>query len=300
MGTATRWHAPIRRASAARLLAAAALAATPLTAMSAEPAGRYIVTSDKVRLHVLESGPHGGNAPVLAFVPGWSMPGSIFHRQVSALSARHPVAVLDPRGQGLSDVPPRGYTIARRARDVGEFVARYPRVVLVGWSLGALESLEYVHGHGAEKLAGLVLVDSSVGEHPPPKPPAKGGGFTADLRHDRAGALERFVRDIFRNPPPDAELAALRDQALRMPLEASLSLFPSKIHRSHWRDIARAFPKPLLYAVTPQFAEQAGNLRLARPATHVEVFTEAGHALFADDSERFNAMLENFVASLPR
>ncbi len=172
--------------------------------------------------------------------------------------------------------------------------------MLVGWSLGALESLEYVHTGNAASVAGLVLVDSSVGEHPPPKPPAKVGGFTADLRRDRAAALDRFVRDIFRNPPPDAELATLRDQALRMPLEASLSLFPSKIHRSHWRDIARAFPKPLLYAVTPQFAEQAENLRLARPATRVEVFTDAGHALFADDSERFNAMLDDFVAALPR
>ena len=300
MGTASPSRAPIRCASPARRLAAAALVAIPLAAMSAEPADRLLLTSDKVRLHVLEAGPHGAKAPVLAFVPGWSMPGSIFHKQVEALSARHPVAVLDPRGQGLSDVPPGGYTITRRAKDIGEFVARYRRVVLVGWSLGALESLEYVHAGGGRPLAGLVLVDSSVGEHPPPKPPAKGGGFAADLRRDRTATIDRFMRDIFRTPPPEAELAALRDQALRMPLEASLSLFPSKIHRSHWREIARAFPQPLLYAVTPQFAEQAENLRLARPATRVEVFPDAGHALFVDDSERFNALLEAFVASLPR
>jgi len=293
-------RAPIRCARTPRLLAAAVLAAIPLAAMSAEPAGRYMLTSDKVRLHVLEAGAHGGNGPVLAFVPGWSMPGSIFHRQVASLSRRHPVAVLDPRGQGLSDIPPRGYTTARRAKDIGEFAASYRRIVLVGWSLGALEALEFVHSGDAGRIVGLVLVDSSVGEHPPPKPTPKGGGFTADLRRDRVAALDRFVRDIFRKPPPDDELNALRDQAMRMPLEASLSLFPSKIPRSHWRDIARSFPRPLLYAVTPQFAEQAANLRLARPETRVEVFTDAGHALFADDSERFNALLEEFVATLPR
>ncbi len=109
--------------------------------MSAEPVSRWFSTSDKVRLHVLEAGPPAGVAPVLAFVPGWSMPASIFLPQLAALGERHAVAALDPRGQGLSDVPASGYATGRRAQDVAEFVARYRRVVLVGWSLGALEAL---------------------------------------------------------------------------------------------------------------------------------------------------------------
>ena len=43
-------------------------------------------------------------------------------------------------------------------------------VVVVGWSLGVLDTLAYVHTHGDALIAGLVLVDNSVGEEPAPVP----------------------------------------------------------------------------------------------------------------------------------
>ncbi|MBI3370155.1 MAG: alpha/beta hydrolase [Betaproteobacteria bacterium] len=276
-----------------RFAAAVALAAAMSDAIGAEPASHWFTTSDQVRLHVLEAGLRDGDSPVVAFVPGWSMPASIFRPQLAALGERYAVAALDPRGQGLSDVPAGGYAIGRRAQDIAEFVARYRRVVLVAWSLGALEALEYVHEHGADALHALVLVDSSVGEDPPPP---SGSDFVAELERDRPAALQGFVRGMFRSPRPEAELRALRDQAMRMPLSASISLFPSSVPRKHWRQIARAVPVPLVYAVTPPLAAQAENLRRARPATRIAVFADAGHALFVDDPERFNRLLESLLA----
>lgn len=280
-------------------LAALALAALPSYAMSAEPVSRSFLTSDRVRLHVLEAGPHGKGGPVIALVPGWSMPAWLYRPQLVQLGERYAVAALDPRGQGESPVAPGGYAIARRSQDVAEFVARYPRgkVILVGWSLGALESLEYVHKRGSGALKALVLVDSSVGENPPP---SSRGSFSAELRRDRMQALESFARAIFKTPRKDAEIHAIRDQAMRMPLEESLALFPSKVPREHWRDIARGYRGTLVYVVTPQFAAQAENLKKARPATRVEVFPEAGHALFADDPDRFNEILESLAAPAQR
>jgi microsomal epoxide hydrolase len=253
-------------------------------------------TSDGVRLRVLEAAPSASasDAPVLAFVPGWSMPAAIWRDQLAALGARHRVAALDPRGQGGSEVPAKGYTVARRAHDIAEFVDRYPRVVLIGWSLGALECLHYIHVHGDRKVAALVLVDSSVGEQPPP--PAS--RFTESLRADRAAVVERFVHAMFRSKRPPDELQALVEGALRLPAQASIALLSYPQPRTHWRDIAWAFRKPLLYAVTPQFAEQAENLRRNRPGTRIEVFEHAGHALFVDEPQRFNALLEAFVRGL--
>lgn len=262
-------------------------------AMDPEIKSESFVTSDGARLHVLEACPPGAaRSPVIAFVPGWSMPAEIWRAQLSALGARHCVAALDPRGQGESEVPAGGYNIERRAQDLGEFIARYPRVVLVGWSLGALEALECVNRHGHTSVDALVLVDSSVGEEP--QPPSA-GGFIESLKTDRRAAMEEFVRDTFRSPREDEEIAALTQAALRMPLEASLSLFPRERPRQHWRDIARSFPKPLLYVVTKEFAEQAHNLAKNRPGTRIEVFEEAGHALFADEPARFNELIERFV-----
>jgi microsomal epoxide hydrolase len=254
-------------------------------------------TTDGVRLRVLEAGTARPGQPAIAFVPGWSMPAALWRPQLEALAATHRVVALDPRGQGASELAPGGYTTERRAEDIHEFVSRHAPVVLVTWSLGSLEALQYVHAHGEDALAALVIVDSSVGEGPTPPPRDPGvPGFQDELRRDRAAVLEGFVRAMFRKPPPEADLAALKAGALRLPLEASLALFPGeRIPREHWRGVVHRFGKPLLYAVTPQFAAQAESLRQNRPATQVEVFQDAGHALFVDEPERFSALLKAFV-----
>ena len=265
--------------------------------MSAEIHSTDFVTSDGARLRVLETGPEDlararGGEPVLAFVPGWSMPAAIWRPQLARLGATRRAAALDPRGQGESDIPVSGFHIDRRADDLREFLARYEQVVLIGWSLGALEALQFIHRHGADHLAGLVLVDSSVGEEPAP-PPA--GDFLESLQRDRRSTVAQFVREMFCSVRSDDELATLTESALRMPLDASLALFPRGVPREHWRDIVRAFRKPLMYVVTEQFAAQARNLLRYRPGTRVEIFEAAGHALFVDDADRFSRVLLAFV-----
>jgi microsomal epoxide hydrolase len=254
------------------------------------------LTSDGVRLHVLEGGPAPrAGAPTIAFAPGWSMPASLWHEQMAILGKTYAVAALDPRGQGRSEIPDSGYDIARRATDLHEFVARYPRVVLVAWSLAALEALEAINVHGDARIEALVLVDSSVGEEPAP---ASGSPFIESLKENRQTTVRDFVRGMFRSLRSDRELSDLAQLALRMPLEASLALFPRSIPREHWREIAHGFSKPLLYVVTPQFAEQASNLERNRPGTRIAVFEEAGHALFADEPERFSRLVSAFVESV--
>ncbi len=222
------------------------------------------------------------------------MPASIWSAQMTALGSKYRTVALDPRGQGGSEIPADGYTVERRARDISEFLERYPRVVLIGWSLGALEVLHYVHAHGDDKVTALVLVDSSVGELP--RPPD--GSFTEQLAQDRRKSLETFVHAIFRTRRPEAQYRDLLQGALRLPLQASIDLLSYPQPREHWRDIAWAFRKPLMYVVTPQFAAQAGNLHRNRPGTRIEVFDQAGHALFADEPQRFNALIEDFVRGL--
>jgi len=256
----------------------------------------FFKTSDGVRLHVLESPARAAfaQAPVLAFIPGWSMPAAIWEPQFAGLSRKHRVVAMDPRGQGRSEIPVQGYAVERRARDIAEFLQRYPKVVLIGWSLGALEVLHYVHAHGDAKVAGMILVDSSVGEQP--RPPD--GRFTESLAQDRQKSLENFIHAIFRTKRPAEQYRSLLEGALRMPLQASIDLLSYPQPREHWRDIAWAFRKPLLYVVTPQFAAQAGNLQKNRPGTRIEVFEQAGHALFVDEPQRFNRLVEDFVRSL--
>ena len=266
---------------------------------AAETGRRSFHTSDGVKLSFIEAGQNsaGKKNLTVALIPGWSMPATIWRNQIQAFGRGHRTLALDPRGQGESEVPAAGYTAERRETDIKEFLEPLSNVLLIGWSLGAIESLQYVHMFGGERLAGLVLVDSSVGEEPAPK---AGGNFKQRLREDRDGALVDFVRAIFATPRGDDEIAELARGAKRMALEDSLALLDYPFERAHWRNIARGFKKPVLYVVTPQFEAQAANLKKNRPATQVAVFKKAGHALFVDEPERFNVLIENFARKILR
>ena len=262
-------------------------------------ARRSLKTSDDVELSVLEAGrEHAGSEKLkIVMVPGWSMPASIWQHQLDAFGRSYHTLAIDPRGQGKSQVPADGFTAERRASDIKELLDPLNNVLLIGWSLGAIESLQYVYMYGPGRLAGMVLVDSSVGEEPAPPP---GDTFLQALREDRDKSLDGFVRAIFKTARSDAEVAAMVEEAKRMSVDQSIALLSYPFPRTHWKDIAHAFTKPLLYVVTPQFAEQAANLQKHRPGTEVEVFTEAGHTLFVDEPERFNALIRKFAESLLR
>jgi non-heme chloroperoxidase len=264
-------------------------------------ADRFFITSDGVRLHYADAGASRPGAPTLVFVPGWTMPGWIFQPQIDAFTRRYRVVVLDPRGQGSSDVPASGYTYDRRGDDIAELVqqlspqgaARQP-VVLVGWSLGVLDSLAYVHAHGDTALAGLVLIDNSVGEDPPPAPSRQ--PYRKAPRQTHENFMASFVRSMFKRPQPPAYLQQLTAAALRTPEPAANALLGYKVPRTYWKEAIYATAKPVLYVVRPGFSGQAGNLAAHHPAAETLVMPDLGHALFVDDAPRFNSVLQSFLS----
>jgi microsomal epoxide hydrolase len=252
----------------------------------------YFTTSDGVRLHYTQNGPVG--APILVFVPGWTMPGWIFAPQISAFSKHYQVIAFDPRGQGASAIPARGYDQDRRGADIGELLARLPgRVVLVGWSLGVLDALAYIHAQGEDRLAGLVLVDNSVGENPPPVPHQATPGPVLG----RAAMMRAFVGGMFHTPQSAAYLNRLTAACLRVPPRDAQALLSYPVPRSYWKAALLSTDVPVLYVVRPRLAPQANNLMRDRPNTRIAVFPNAGHALFVDEAGRFDTIMANFLTT---
>ncbi len=290
----------------ALLRLASALALLPLlrpAAALARPGAardRFFTTSDGVRLHYLEAGPiaahttgiHAAGAHTIVLIPGWTMPAWIWDRQIAVFARRYRVIAFDPRGQGTSQAPAFGYTAARRGQDIAELIARLgpAPVLLVGWSLGVLDVLSYVRAHGDARLAGLVLVDNSVGENPPPVwHPSHGPALPY------REALARFVRGMFHTRQPAAWLNRLTRACLRTPEPAARALRAYPVPRQDWRAAVLSVRAPVLYLVRPWLAGQAENLRRDRPGTEIALFPHAGHALFIDDPARFDALLAGFA-----
>ncbi|MBS0559929.1 MAG: alpha/beta hydrolase [Proteobacteria bacterium] len=252
---------------------------------------RYFVTSDGVRLHYLEAGPP--TAHTLIFVPGWAMPAWIWAAQIQAFAHGYHVVAFDPRGQGQSDIPPTGYEPNRRGQDIAELIARVSPApaVVVGWSLGVLDTLAYVHTHGDARIAGLVLVDNSVGEEPapPPRKPSK------QKPPPHAVFMARFVRSMFHTPQSPDYLQRLTEDAMRLPQADAAKLLNYPVPRTYWREAVYATGKPVLYVVRPWLSGQAGNLARNHPDAETAIFADAGHALFVDDAQRFDSLLDGFL-----
>jgi len=258
---------------------------------------REFRTSDGIRLHYLEA---GQGEPTLVFVPGWLMPARIFEAQLVALSARHRVVVLDPRSQGESELYAGPHTAVRRAADISEFVAEVKPVsfVLVGWSLGVMEGLDYVERFRPTALRGLVLVDNSIGEASPPKP-ATSASTVQKVPQSRTERLRAFVRGLFAHTPPDALLRLVEASVLRVPAAVAAELLAKPYSREYYKNAIYRAQVPVLYAIRPRLADQGAALKAHLPESQVTLYPNAGHALFVDEALDFNADLERFLDKLP-
>jgi len=274
------------------LLAALILSAAGCSLSRAAAAtDHYFLSSDGARLHYLEA---GTGPETIVFIPGWTMPAWIWTSQLDALSTRFRTIALDPRGQGDSEITRSGYTADRRGRDIGDLLARLgpAPVVLVGWSLGVLDVLAYVGAAGESHVAGLVLVDNSIGAGTPPRPRRRslpGTGIS------RQAGMSRFVRSLFRTRQSPAFLDRLTRDALRTPPQASRALLNYAEPRTFWRDTIYATTPPVLYVTRPGLENQATILLQRRPATEYAMFSHAGHALFVDEPALFNRLVVDFI-----
>ncbi len=272
----------------------AASASAQAQALPRNVTDHYFLTTDGVRLHYLEAGPL--NAHTLVFVPGWTMPAWIWMPQIMGFSSRYHVVAFDPRGQGDSAIPADGYEPVRRGRDIAELISQIQSgpVVVIGWSLGVLDTLASIHVAGDRRLAGLVLVDNSVGEDPPPAyaPPPR---YRRPPPANHQVAMKQFVRAMFRRQQPPVYLDKLTKAALRTPEAASRLLKAYPEPRTYWKEAVYATKVPILYVVRPRWVAQGQNLVRNRPDTEMDIFSDAGHALFVDEPARFNTVTEKFL-----
>lgn len=90
------------------------------------------------------------------------------------------------------------------------------------WSLGVLDALSSVSASGDARLAGLVLIDNSVGEGTPP--PAPAGNFFANLRRQRDRTVRGFVASMYATPQRPDYLDQIARDTQRMAVEDSIRL----------------------------------------------------------------------------
>ena len=262
--------------------------------LSPDLSEKSFVTADRVRLTYLT----GGAGEIdLIFIPGWLMPAGIFQSQLEYFAKKYRVHSLNPRSQGTSDIY-RGPKLAElRARDIREFITHLnsKRFVLIGWSLGVMESLDYLTRYGQDGLTALVLIDNSIGEGDPPKARRNARAKMTEAQFTKY--IREFSRAIFKMPPDPDLLDIVEQSGLRLaknPPDA-FNVLSKPYEREYYRDAVYATTRPVWYAITPRYIEQSQLFVDKHPQGQTKIYNDAGHALFVDAADEFNRDLDAFL-----
>jgi non-heme chloroperoxidase len=287
----------------------------------------FITTPDGVKIHYLEAGhsisaqnaevgnplpsnvtPTKGNIavsadrkfPPLLFVPGWTMPAWIWENQISYFSKDYRVVAMDPRSQGDSSQTSDGLFPAARARDIKAVVTQLhlAPVVIVAWSMAVVETMAYVDQFGTGDLAGFVFVDNDAGGRAPGDAD-RDFGLLKGLLEDRQNSTSDFVRKLnFKKPQAEEYLQKVIQASMRVPTNTAVALLVGYFV-ADYRSVLPKIDKPsIVCAAKTPYMGTILEMQKQIHGSQLEVFDGAGHALFVDDADHFNTLLEEFLLDL--
>ncbi|WP_254532986.1 alpha/beta fold hydrolase [Natrinema gelatinilyticum] len=251
---------------------------------------------------------HGEGTPIV-FLHGVMASHRFFEPQLTALSTEYRPIAVDFRGHGRSEKTELGHTITQYAHDLQALLSQLEleNVILVGWSMGALVSWEYVEQYGTETLRGLVDVDMEAtrfqwDDYEYGLTDLDGLKTTLALaQQDRVSLIERLTEQVFKDPPSAETRTMAFDELSRMPAPIKSAILFDALTRDY-RDILREIDVPTVVCAGAD--EKRGSVASTRhvaeivPEGSFELFEESGHCLTLEEPERFNRIVSQFIESL--
>ena len=273
-------------------------------------AADYLETKDGAKIYYED---HGEGQPIL-LVHGWLCSSRFWQKNVSELATKFRVVTVDLRGHGNSSKALAGHTIrqyARDMRDVIEDLGLY-ETVLVGWSLGGPVVLSYCEQYGNDaRLKALGLVDTS----PFPFSPAAWNSHVlrncnydgmnatfADLTTNPRKFAMAFTTRMFKQKPSEADTDWVVAEMLKTPTWIAEAVY-SDFLMSDYAKSLQTIKLPVIV-----FGADSGvflnGIAMGKaiasqiPQGRFVPFEDAGHILFYEQPQKFNATLTEFVKAL--
>nr|WP_221380286.1 alpha/beta hydrolase [Actinoplanes polyasparticus] len=301
-------RAVLSAGTGAALTAAAVVGAGPSPAGAAPrpSGGTRIPVAPGVEVNIADL--DGGRRGTVVFVPGWPLASTTLEYNLLFLADHGYRAIaLDQRGFGLSDAPygPYGYDVwARDIRTVLEALSLRD-VTLVGHSMGGAVALRHAARFGS-RIGKLVVAE-------PAAPRFVFGPHSADLAAGLDALISGYatdrtvpVRDLTKNffathtdVTTDPFLQFFERQCLdQASLPASRAGLIALRDDDLTDDLPRIkVPTRVFHAINDKILPLdhgqavAAGIRNARLVT----FATAGHAVYVDERDKFNAELLAFI-----
>ena len=237
----------------------------------------------------------------LVFVHGWCSTLTHWADQLAHFAGTHRVLAVDRRGHGRSDVPERGYDVARHAADLRAVLQKehLRDVVVVAHAGGGPTALAFADAN-PDLVRALVLVDTHISPHTALGRPRSAErsplGRLVDQLSGKQGAaaFERMYRSFFSAHAGTIANAAVRD-AQRVPLRVARAELASLAVDTEGP--ARRLRCPVLWVTV----EQADEPRMRSVFRDVQFgrVVGSGHFPHLEVPDQLNAMIDRFLVTLP-
>ncbi len=256
---------------------------------------------------------HGEGQPIL-LVHGWICSSKFWQRNVPELAYQFRVVTLDLRGHGSSSKALTGHTIRQYARDVRGLIEHLglQNVVLAGWSLGGPVVLSYYEQYGGDnRVKALALVDTAPFPFSPAawnSHPMKNYNYDgmnamfAEYRANQKGFIIAVTTRMYKQKPSHSEIDWMVAEQMKTPTWIAEAAYSDFLMSDH----ARSLPAMRVPAIV--FAANSGiycngitmgkAIAAQLPQATFIPFEDAGHLLFYEQPQKFNAALMSFVKAL--
>lgn len=270
----------------------------------------YLETRDGARIYYED---RGEGQPVV-LVHGWLCSSKFWQKNVPALAKAFRVVTMDLRGHGNSSKGLSGHTIRQYAADVREVIEhlRLQEVVLAGWSLAGPVVISCCRQYGSDsRLKALALIDCTLFPFSPAawnSHPLRGynydrlhATFAAYTADPRQFATDFTVR-MFKQTPSPEDMDWVVAEMLKTPPWIAEAIYSDFV----MSDLSGALPAieiPLIVfaansGVFPKGIDMGRAFADLAPHASLIPFADAGHMLFYEQPERFNAALAGFIKGL--
>ena len=288
-------------------LASLAIAVSAPAAIAATPGS--VTTVGEVHILYQAAGPADARHTLL-LIPGWLTSSLIWSEQIEYFSGHgYRVIAIDSRSQSGSSVVQTGNAPEDRAEDIHQVIAKLhlEHVILIGWSQGVQDLAAYVGKFGTDGVAGFALIDSSMSAGPDD---VKDNPLfvQAVLRNmavysrDPQGYADGFMHAIISAPAPAATFKKLDEEFMRTPPDIAISMQMQDLFTTDRRSALVKFDKPTLVVASGKspLLEAKRQMAAALPKGQFAVIADAAHAVFFDQPEEFDRLLETFITGLDK
>ncbi|GEN95899.1 alpha/beta fold hydrolase [Pediococcus ethanolidurans] len=257
----------------------------------------YFKTSDEVKINYEDE----GLGPVIVFLTGFGGSKEIWHRQKLALiQHNYRVVTMDFRNQGVSQHVNWGLRVSRLAADVHELclLLKLTEIILVGNSMGGAVVYAYLSLYSSNQIKRVVVVDQSpkmINDH--------------DWHFGFKGLNWQNFKQRLQQPLGSSTFKHIDDDTFILVKKVTESHpFDSRLDYEllinhavqDWRDVLRRLSIPMLLVVgkqSPYFDYRFGfEVQKLNSKIRTKVVNESGHIVMAEQSEKFNQLLLEFLS----